>query len=177
VPPLPNQPTAPGWTGSCTFSTPGTYTFHCDLHPFMTGTIVVEAPGETTTTPAPPPGTSPGSSTPSTGSPSPGGPASSPGGPAGAFSVKLNRSQRGHAIAGVVVVPSTYNGGTLEIDVFTSGHRRIGRLLRRSAAQGTFGFSIRIQRGHGKIPLTIQVTLRAHGHPAKSSRTRVLLDT
>ncbi|MBV8430967.1 MAG: hypothetical protein JO244_07395, partial [Solirubrobacterales bacterium] len=100
VPPLPNQPTAPGWTGSCTFSTPGTYTFHCDLHPFMTGTIVVEAPGETTTTPAPPPGTSPGSSTSSTGSPSPGGPASSPGGPPGGFSVKLNRSQRGHAIAG-----------------------------------------------------------------------------
>jgi hypothetical protein len=23
------------WTGSCTFNTPGTYTFHCDLHTFV----------------------------------------------------------------------------------------------------------------------------------------------
>jgi plastocyanin len=50
VPPLPHQPAAPGWSGTCTFDTPGTYTFHCDLHPFMTGTIVVSATTTTSTT-------------------------------------------------------------------------------------------------------------------------------
>ena len=29
-------------TFSYTFSTPGTYTYHCNLHPHMTGTIVVK---------------------------------------------------------------------------------------------------------------------------------------
>lgn len=51
VPPLPDQPTSPGWSGTCTFKTPGTYTFHCDLHPFMTATVTVKAsPPPTTST-------------------------------------------------------------------------------------------------------------------------------
>jgi plastocyanin len=37
----PTGPTAPGWSASCTFDTPGTYTFACQLHPTMRGTIVV----------------------------------------------------------------------------------------------------------------------------------------
>ena len=31
----------PGATFSQTFSTPGTYTYHCEIHPQMTGTVVV----------------------------------------------------------------------------------------------------------------------------------------
>jgi plastocyanin len=50
APPIPAAPTAPGWSGSCTFNTPGTYTFHCDRHSFMTGTIVVGGDATTTTT-------------------------------------------------------------------------------------------------------------------------------
>ena len=30
-----------GQTYSFTFNTPGTYTYHCSVHPFMTGTVVV----------------------------------------------------------------------------------------------------------------------------------------
>jgi plastocyanin len=45
VPPLPHNPTPAGWSGDCTFNTLGRYTFHCDLHPFMTGTVVVEGDG------------------------------------------------------------------------------------------------------------------------------------
>ena len=56
VPPLPHIPTGAGWSGTCTFNAPGTYTFHCDLHPFMTGTVVVEGP------PGPPLAGSPASS-------------------------------------------------------------------------------------------------------------------
>jgi len=65
------------WTGSCTFSQPGTYTFHCSVHTTeMTGTIVVNANGTTTTTTttsAPPTSTttpSPTSTTPATPPPS-----------------------------------------------------------------------------------------------------------
>jgi plastocyanin len=38
------------WSGTCTFSQPGTYTFHCSVHAEMTGTITVTAAGTTTTT-------------------------------------------------------------------------------------------------------------------------------
>ena len=34
-------PLAPGASFTQTFTTPGTYTYHCQIHPFMTGTIVV----------------------------------------------------------------------------------------------------------------------------------------
>lgn len=47
APPVPSTPAAAGWSANCTFNAPGTYTFHCDHHPFMTGTIQV---GESTTT-------------------------------------------------------------------------------------------------------------------------------
>ncbi|MES2359201.1 MAG: plastocyanin/azurin family copper-binding protein [Gemmatimonadota bacterium] len=43
---------------SRTFSTAGTYTFHCTIHPQMTGTIIVAA-SSTTNNPAPPPGYGP----------------------------------------------------------------------------------------------------------------------
>lgn len=49
VPPLPAYPTAHGWTGSCRFDTPGTYSFHCDAHQTMHGTIVIVDPTATTT--------------------------------------------------------------------------------------------------------------------------------
>src|SRR3954468_17317870 len=44
VPTLPAIPLVPGWEGTCRFDTPGTYAFHCELHPDqMTGTVVVTA--------------------------------------------------------------------------------------------------------------------------------------
>jgi plastocyanin len=51
APPIPATPTAPGWSGSCRFDTPGTYTFACQLHPSMTGTINV-TPAATSTGPS-----------------------------------------------------------------------------------------------------------------------------
>jgi plastocyanin len=37
-----NVSLAPGATGSFTFTTPGTYAYHCTIHSFMKGTIVVK---------------------------------------------------------------------------------------------------------------------------------------
>ncbi|HEY7289537.1 MAG TPA: IPT/TIG domain-containing protein [Vicinamibacterales bacterium] len=41
VPPLPSSPEGSGWTGTCRFDTPGTFSFVCDAHAFETGTVVV----------------------------------------------------------------------------------------------------------------------------------------
>jgi plastocyanin len=49
-PPIPSTPTAPGWSGTCTFNTAGTYSFHCDRHTFMTGTIIVGSQATSTGT-------------------------------------------------------------------------------------------------------------------------------
>jgi plastocyanin len=37
-----NVSLAPGATGSFKFDTPGTYTYHCAIHSFMKGTIIVQ---------------------------------------------------------------------------------------------------------------------------------------
>src|SRR4051812_46082356 len=36
-----NSPVAPGGTATFTFSTKGTFTYHCNIHPSMTGTVTV----------------------------------------------------------------------------------------------------------------------------------------
>ena len=140
VPPLPHKPTAPGWSGSCRFDTPGTYTFHCDLHSFMTGTIVVEAPTITTTTTSPAPTGTTTATTPTTTTPttptgtttttSPPPPATTPTTPAAprppggpllngpaARAVRVPARQRGTAIAGSVELAPAANAGRLEVDL------------------------------------------------------------
>jgi plastocyanin len=41
---------APGASYSVTFIQTGTFTYHCSIHPFMTGTIIVQGAGNPTTT-------------------------------------------------------------------------------------------------------------------------------
>jgi plastocyanin len=53
------------WSGSCTFTQPGTYTFECSVHHReMTGTITVSATGTTTTMSVPAPTPTPTTTTP-----------------------------------------------------------------------------------------------------------------
>ena len=47
-------PINPGSSFSVTFAQPGRFGFHCNIHTFMTGTVVVDAAPATTTAPPPP---------------------------------------------------------------------------------------------------------------------------
>lgn len=170
TPPLPHQPTTQGWSGSCAFPTAGNYTFHCDLHPSMTGTIVVgnstsssmSTTTSTTSTITSATSTSAASSgislattmTPGPGAePQPGG-ANVVDRPAATWAVALAARQRGVSVRGSVTVPA--RGSRLEIDLVTdtgSGSRRsggprlVGRLARRSAAAGVVRFSVAVSSG------------------------------
>jgi plastocyanin len=53
VPPLPGYPQPAGWEGTCTFAAAGTYSFVCQAHPDMHGTVVVEPSDEPTPSPSP----------------------------------------------------------------------------------------------------------------------------
>jgi plastocyanin len=182
--PVGTTPTASGtkWSGACTFSQPGTYTFYCTVHgPEMTGTITVNAgslPPTTTTAPtttsAPAP-TSPGPS----GSPLIGGPS-------------LRSSQRGGTVRGSLEVSQAGAGGRLEVDLFandaslaTARHAtrvRVGRLVRNSLSAGKVPFAVRLTprarkalKRHHRLALTVKITLTPlHGTPF--NLTRVVIE-
>lgn len=196
VPPLPNQPTSPGWTGTCTFNTPGTYTFHCDLHPFMTGTVVVDGPGgtttgTTTTTTTPPTSTTNTQPTltevpPPTEPEVPITPQTGTGHPASGR-VSIPSRQRGNAVTGVVDVSPAGTGGRLEVVVFAAsgsvhGHaaRRteVGRFVRTNLRAGRVRFKVpvnakarRALRARGQLALTVVVSIRS-AHGGGTSMTR-----
>ena len=46
-PPLPDSLQGPGWAGYCMFTARGTYSFVCQAHPTMQGTIEVTGGAET----------------------------------------------------------------------------------------------------------------------------------
>jgi hypothetical protein len=191
---------APEWKGSCTFSAAGTYRFYCTVHgAAMAGTITVGAGGTTTTTV-----TSTGTSTPSGGGATSTGAATPPaaGAPYGAPSVPgagssspfatlhLAPSAHGPVVRGGITVAPASAGGTLSVEVLAAsavlasrhGPVVIGRLVRRSLAQGPLSFSVRLSargrsalRRHGSLRVTVRVALTPpHGAPAVKSRALTL---
>jgi plastocyanin len=161
VPPLPRQPTSVGWTGTCTFNAPGTYTFRCDLHTFMTGTIVVEGPA----------------GSPLTGTPS--------------RAISIPAKQRGTIVRGSAKISSAGVGGRLEADLRTSarslgrrgnGLARVGRLTNPQLRAGTVRFAAsldaaakRALRRQGQLTITIAVTVRSTRGTVGSLTRRVIL--
>ena len=157
LPPLPHVPTGDGWGGSCTFDAPGVYTFHCDLHPFMTGRVVVVGSG---------------------GSPFAG-------------RTAIRSPQRGAAVSGSIRLSDAATGGALEIDLRAgakslgrreSGVVRVGRLTRSELRPGTVRFTValdasvrRAERRHGRLAVTVAVTVRPPGRRPVSLIRRVTL--
>lgn len=166
------------WSGECTFSTPGTYTFVCTVHPEMTGTITVTAagtpgPGPTPTpTPAPQPGPGGGQA-----------PAGAPGSLflGGSKALALRAAQHGPAVRGSIDIAPAGAGGRLEVALFAAGASlarahsgararsarvRIGRIVRSSVKAGVVSFVAPLGtrgrsalRRHRRLAVTVRIVL------------------
>ena len=169
------------WSGTCTFSQPGSYVFYCTVHGAeMTATITVNANAATTTnttTPPEAPPTSPGPAPSQTVTPEIGS-LNSPllGSPAQV--VKLPASQHGRSVRGSLKVSQAGAGGRLEVDLLAKGaslagaghgaQLQVGRLVRPALTAGTVSFKVplsargkRALRVRGRLSLSVRVLLSA----------------
>ncbi len=170
------------WSGTCTFTQAGTYTFYCTVHgPEMTGTVTVSPGGATTMT------TTPTTTTTGTPSPKTEPPSGSPlvGGPS------LRASQHGTSVHGSLDVSKAGAGDRLEVDLFASGASlaktkhatrvAVGRFVRSSVPAGRQPFSVKLStkakralsRRH-RVALTVKIVLTPfYGEPTTLTRTVV----
>ncbi len=164
---------ATNWQGECTFSTPGTYTFVCTVHPSeMKGTITVNPNGTTTTTMTTPTTTT--TTTTPTAPVEP--PSGSPLAGSAAQAIRLASSQHGSSVHGSVDVSQAGVGGRLEVDLLAkstslakakrSTQVRVGRLVRSSLYAGSVSFAVPLTahgkaalRRHKRLALTVQIVL------------------
>jgi plastocyanin len=181
---MPAAPAAQGWSGSCTFETPGTYAFHCGLHgSLMTGSVEVVDPDAPTTGTGPSPtDTGPGTNT----NPPPANP---PGGESNPPSVKVTRHQQGTVVHGSVTTPA----GTSRIAVtaFTAKSAlasrrarrvRIGSVTKRPKGAGTTSFALRVNRAarralhrRGRLAVSLRVVITDGAGYALTRRKSVVL--
>jgi plastocyanin len=165
--PVGTNETASGtkWSGKCTFSQPGSYTFWCTVHHGeMTGTITVNANGTTTTTTT----TTPTTTTTTTPEPPNGSPL--------VGSPSLRSSQRGGSVKGSLDISKAGAGDRLEVDVLArsasvakakrSTPVRVGRFIRSSVPVGTVSFVVKLDakarkalKRHHRLALTVKITL------------------
>jgi plastocyanin len=154
------------WSGTCTFTQAGTYTFYCTVHHAeMTGTIAVNPNGTTTTTTTPTTTTTTTTTTTES-------PPSSPlvGSPS------LRSSQRGGSVKGSLDISKTGAGDRLEVDVFAksaslaktkhSRSVRVGRFVRSSVSAGEVPFVVKLNakarhalKRHRRLALTVKIVL------------------
>jgi plastocyanin len=154
VPPLPHVPTGAGWTGSCTFNQPGSYAFHCDVHPFMTGTVAVQAAG-----------TSPTDS-PLAGAPGP--------------SVRFAHSQRGNTVRGRLKISRAGAGGSLQVTLLSGKH--VAGQARSKLRPGSFKLALKLNRAAaaaltrtGRLSLQVKLVVRTPAGRTVRVTRRVLV--
>jgi hypothetical protein len=187
--PVGTSPAASGtnWSGTCTFTEAGTYTFYCTVHGReMTGTVTVNAAGTSTTvstTPTPPTTTT--TTTPMT-------PAEAASGSPLLGTPSLRSSKRDGSIRGWLEISKAGAGDRLEVDLFAksaslakakqSTRVRVGQLARKSVSAGKVSFVVKLfasarsaLRRHHRLALTVKITLTpSHGEPL--TITRVVVD-
>jgi plastocyanin len=159
------------WSGSCSFSQAGTYTFVCTAHPTeMKGSVVVSS-GE-----APPTGVPPGSGE------LPGSPLAGP----ASSALKISKSQHGTTVRGSIALSQAGAGGSLEVvllarraSLLGAGHRgtmRVGRLLRYGVGSGRVSFAVsltRLARRALRDRPTLSVTVRVVVTPPKGKQVEL----
>ena len=167
------------WSGSCTFSQAGTYTFVCTVHPEeMKGTITV-AGGETAPAPGP-------------------GPEAPPAAPEAPLveaplveALRLPKNQHGAVVRGAIAVSPAAAGGRLVVELEakraslgqqTAGKVRVGKLNRRLASSGQVRFGVALKalaqralRQRGRLPLTLEATATPLSGSAMTITRRVEL--
>jgi plastocyanin len=169
------------WSGTCTFTQAGAYTFYCTVHHAeMTGTITVNANGTTTTTTTT---TTPTTTTTTT-------PTEPPAGSPLVGSPSLRSSQRGGSVKGSLDISKAGAGDRLGIDVFAQSTSlakvkrsrvRVGGLVRSSVSVGRMSFSVKLDtkarralRRHHRLVLTVKITLTPfYGEPVTITRSVV----
>jgi plastocyanin len=172
------------WHAQCTFTTAGTYTFICTVHPGeMKGTITVNADGTTTITTTTTP-TSPTTTTPTT-------PVEPPSSGPLLGSPAIRSSQHGAVVKGSLEISKSGAGDRLEVDVFAKGASlaragrstrvRVGRLVRGSVPAGKLSFAVKLDakarsalKRRRRLALTVKVALTpSSGEPATLTRSVV----
>lgn len=175
--PMPASPSGSGWAGSCTFNDTGTYTFFCDLHTGMRGTVLVG------NVPDPPPSTGGGGSN-GGGSQTGGGSASDPLG-----GLKLAKSQRGTKVSGSIADVVRGSDVAIEITAKPSALKtsstkpvRVARLLKSDLAAGTYSFAIKLSskakkaiKQKGKLAVSVVVKLTPPGASAATATKTVTI--
>jgi plastocyanin len=184
--PVGTTPAASGtkWSGACTFSQPGTYTFYCTVHgPEMTGTVTVSPSGATTVTTQ-----TTGTTTPPTTTT----PTTTTSGPPLVGAPSLRASQKGASVRGSLEVSQAGAGDRLEVDLFASSASlaaakhsarvRIGRFVRGSVVAGKQSFTVALdakaksalKRRH-RLALTVKIALTPfYGEATTLTRSVVL---
>lgn len=170
------------WSGTCTFSAAGTYTFYCTVHgPEMTGVITVAANGAVTPVPISTQPSSGGGTT-TSGRSGSGGPGSanslgSPLAGSAASAVRLGSSQHGRSVHGSVRVSAAGAKGRLEVDLLVksavlasathSARVPVGKIVRASVAAGTVPFSVPLSqkarsalKRKGRLAVTVRLVLK-----------------
>jgi plastocyanin len=158
---MPDAPAGPGWSGSCRFDSPGTYSFVCGQHYFMTGEVRVVDPN------APPTGTT--------------GPPASP-------SVKVKRRQVGTVVRGSVTTPE--GPSTIAVTAFAPKRAvaarakrvKIGSVRKTSKGTGATAFRLRVNRAARKairrrhrLAVTIRIAITPpYGYTTTKSMAVVL---
>jgi plastocyanin len=184
VPPLPGAPQGPGWEGDCRFTGAGTYTFFCESHTYMRGTIhVVDPSASPTPTPTPTPGAT------ATPAPTPA-PGSDPAVTQTPLKDAVTLARTGSRVRGTVDVKLA--GSRLEVTVWAPRKRiaggrssrplRIGRTLNASAPAARVPFSVTLSaqarsalRRHRRLSVTVRIALTPPGgHKLTYSVNRTL---
>jgi hypothetical protein len=178
---LPSDPAGAPWSGSCTFTAYGSYTFHCELHgSFMSGRVDVPDPNAPTT------GTSP-TPTETGGTPPPGG-GSPTGGELTPPTVKVAQRQSGTVVRGSVTTPA--GPSTIAVTALVAKSAlasrarlvKVGALKKPSAGTGRTSFRLRVDRGarralhrRHRLAVTLRIAVTPHSGEAFKKTVRVVL--